>query len=156
MKLSIFILGNKSSEIKDSKVEFDLSAKDVPKEWGAYVVSEADDWLTIVITTPPTCAVGKWKLKIDVVKKKSSDKSVVFSYVHKDPLYLLFNPWCKGIASYVLRMVVVLLSPEYKRFIFICRLLKCIKLYITTTLENKSESIDMCCIDLFDHQSIFF
>ncbi|XP_060601328.1 annulin-like [Ruditapes philippinarum] len=90
----VFEFGKRPSTPKGSYVEFILSAKDVPKEWGAYIKSDSNGWLTVVVTTPPTCAVGKWTMKIDVVKKKDN-KSVVFRYVHKDPIYILFNPWCK-------------------------------------------------------------
>ncbi|XP_053404043.1 hemocyte protein-glutamine gamma-glutamyltransferase-like isoform X2 [Mercenaria mercenaria] len=99
----IFEFGKKPSEAKGSKVEFILSAKDVPKEWGAYIKPKAGskEELTVVVTIPPTCAVGKWSLKIDVVKTKDKGKTAVFRYTHKDPIYILFNPWCKDDQVYM-------------------------------------------------------
>ena len=45
--------------------------------------------------TPPTCAVGRWELKIDVIDKGESTMTV-YRYNDKGRIYILFNPWCKG------------------------------------------------------------
>lgn len=91
-------LGKSPLPTKGTHVEFILSAEDKANEWGGYIKSQSGNALHLVITTPASIAVGKWSLKIDVVKRE--DTSVkVFRYEHKDPIYMLFNPWCKGQCS---------------------------------------------------------
>ncbi|KAH3768656.1 hemocyte protein-glutamine gamma-glutamyltransferase-like [Dreissena polymorpha] len=90
----VFQFGSRPLPTKGTHVEFILSADDVKGEWGGWISGEADNALTVEITTPPTAFVGKWSMKIDVVKR--SDTSInVYRYEHKDPIYILFNPWCK-------------------------------------------------------------
>lgn len=76
-------------------MEFILSAKDEPKEWGALIQSQKDKTLTLKMMTPPTCPVGQWKLQIDMVKKVDK-KTAEFKYWQPGHIYILFNPWCKG------------------------------------------------------------
>ena len=76
-------------------MEFVLSAKDEPKEWGALILSQTGNSLKLKVMTPPTCAVGRWKLKIDVVKK-GDNETTVYRYNCKGRVYILFNPWCQG------------------------------------------------------------
>lgn len=43
--------------------------------------------------TAPDAIIGKWKMDIDT-KNKNLDGAV--SYTMKQPFYLIFNPWCRG------------------------------------------------------------
>ncbi|XP_053404049.1 annulin-like isoform X2 [Mercenaria mercenaria] len=80
---------------KGSRVDLKPSEKELqPNEWGAFIKSKDGNRLNVVILTPPNCPAAKWVLKIDVVKQKDSEKTL-YRYVHTDPLYILFNPWCK-------------------------------------------------------------
>ncbi|XP_053402717.1 hemocyte protein-glutamine gamma-glutamyltransferase-like [Mercenaria mercenaria] len=85
---------------RGTHVEFILSDRDVPKEWGAFVKSKDGNTLSLVVNTPPSCAVGKWQLKIDVVKRSENNVDV-FRYTHATPIYILFNPWCKDDLVYM-------------------------------------------------------
>ena len=80
---------------RGSHVEFVLSAQDDPQEWGALILSQTENSLKLKVMTPPTCPVGRWKLKIDVVKKEDTG-TTVYRYNYVGRIYILFNPWCKG------------------------------------------------------------
>ena len=115
-----YSIGKKAKKTKGSKIEFLLSADDVPKEWGAFIKSNSDGWLTIEVTTPPKCPVGKWQMKIDVVKKKNpKDKPTKYRYEHKDPIYILFNPWCKGIVNGYICTILTQRDREINWFSFV-------------------------------------
>uniref|UniRef100_A0A0B7A7F1 protein-glutamine gamma-glutamyltransferase n=1 Tax=Arion vulgaris TaxID=1028688 RepID=A0A0B7A7F1_9EUPU len=96
----VFEAGDKPLTSKQTHVEFILSDDDKPKEWGAKIVSTENATITIDVYTPPTCFVGKWAFSIDVVKKEGSDVNV-FRYLHRDPIYIIFNPWCKDDTVYM-------------------------------------------------------
>ncbi|WAR12579.1 TGMH-like protein [Mya arenaria] len=91
----VFEYGKCPIASKATRVELILSDKDVKNEWGAWIESSKDALTSLRIMTPPKLAIGKWTLKIDVIKREDSNKTT-YRYVHKDPIYILFNPWCKG------------------------------------------------------------
>jgi transglutaminase 1 len=45
----------------------------------------------VQITPAVDAIVGQWKMDIDT--KLKNDGAV--SYSHKDPIFILFNPWCR-------------------------------------------------------------
>ncbi|XP_052815832.1 hemocyte protein-glutamine gamma-glutamyltransferase-like isoform X1 [Mya arenaria] len=77
-----------------------LSEMDDRNDWGAWLESSTDNVASFQIMTPPTIPVGKWKMGIDVIKRKERS-SVTFRYEHKDHIYILFNPWCKDDSVYM-------------------------------------------------------
>ncbi|KAL8590514.1 hypothetical protein ACOMHN_010950 [Nucella lapillus] len=96
----VFEIGDDPKPSKETRVEFILSDKDEDGKWGAKIVQAGGSSLTIVVFTPPTCLVGKWRFKVSAVKK-SGGETKVFCYNHKNPIYMLFNPWCKADSVYL-------------------------------------------------------
>ncbi|XP_052816758.1 hemocyte protein-glutamine gamma-glutamyltransferase-like [Mya arenaria] len=96
----VFEYGKCPIASKATRVELILSDKDVKNEWGAWIESSKDALTSLRIMTPPKLAIGKWTLKIDVIKREDSNKTT-YRYVHKDPIYILFNPWCKDDSVYM-------------------------------------------------------
>lgn len=84
---------------KGTLVELVLSDRDLPKQWGAKIKHVQGELLNVTIIVPATCYVGKWKLKIDVIKRKPDERMKIYRYQHKQPIYVIFNPWCKGKAT---------------------------------------------------------
>ncbi|KAJ8303424.1 hypothetical protein KUTeg_019820 [Tegillarca granosa] len=85
---------------KATHVEVALSRKDVSdRHWGATIQSEEENKITVRVITPPTLYVGKWTFGVDVIIKYL-DKNIVYRYKHPEPIYILFNPWCKEDAVY--------------------------------------------------------
>ena len=99
--ICLSLSGKKPIESKGTRVVMMLSDVDTPREWGAKVVKMDGSDVTVRIFTPPNCIVSKWTFKFDTILKKE-EGSKVFRYTHAHPIYLLFNPWCPGMAhSYV-------------------------------------------------------
>ncbi|KAK3741947.1 hypothetical protein RRG08_024693 [Elysia crispata] len=96
----VFEAGEKPNPAKGTLVQFILSDKDKPKEWGAKIVSKKGHNLKISVFTPPTVYVGKWEFSVEVVKKSESTVDV-YTYEHDGPIYILFNPWCKDDSVYL-------------------------------------------------------
>ncbi|XP_070173443.1 hemocyte protein-glutamine gamma-glutamyltransferase-like [Littorina saxatilis] len=90
----VFEIGDDPKPSKGTHVEMILSDKDEEGEWGASIQKVNGKILIVKVFTPPTCFVGVWKFKVDVVKRKD-ENATVFRYNHKDPIYILFNPWCR-------------------------------------------------------------
>ncbi|ELU14710.1 hypothetical protein CAPTEDRAFT_122859, partial [Capitella teleta] len=90
----VFDVGPSSRESKGTRVSMLLSDKDQPKQWGASTLGMQGDLLHIRVFTPPTCFVAKWLLHLDTVLCKSATESKTFRYTHKQPIYVIFNPWC--------------------------------------------------------------
>ncbi|XP_012938089.1 hemocyte protein-glutamine gamma-glutamyltransferase [Aplysia californica] len=96
----VFEAGDNPSPAKGTDVQFILSDVDKPREWGAKILRQQDNMLTVTVFVPPTCYVGKWDLKLDVVKKDNNDVAV-YRYEHEDPIYIIFNPWCRDDAVFL-------------------------------------------------------
>jgi transglutaminase 1 len=75
-----------------------MSDEDKPGFWGAKVKDIKENNVTVTVFTPTKCYVGKWQFGIDSMQK--ANKGRVFRYADKNPIYLLFNPWCKGKKDY--------------------------------------------------------
>lgn len=90
------MIGKKPLQHKATHVEVALSKDDVSAcHWGATILTEKENNVTVRVVTPPTLYVGKWTFRVDVIKKYL-DKNIVYRYKHPEPIYILFNPWCKG------------------------------------------------------------
>ncbi|KAK6174749.1 hypothetical protein SNE40_017970 [Patella caerulea] len=106
----IFQAGDEPLPSKGTEVEIVLSDFDLPKEWGAQISKQDGNLLDLTIFTPPNCYIAKWKLKVDVLKK-ADRKTTIYRYSHGEPVYILFNPWCKddmvykedGLQEYILK-----------------------------------------------------
>lgn len=59
--------------------------------WNAVLESSNENVIGVKITPAADAIVGQWKMDIDT--KLKNDGAV--SYSHKDPIYILFNPWCR-------------------------------------------------------------
>lgn len=68
--------------------------------WTAVVLSSRDSFIDVEITSPPNAIVGDWIMDIDS-KIRSENDNTGFRYTHKDPIYILFNPWCRGDTVYM-------------------------------------------------------
>lgn len=62
--------------------------------WGAVVRKAEEKSLLIEVMTPANCIVGAWILDVDT-KLRTQRESSGYRYTYPDPIYILFNPWCK-------------------------------------------------------------
>ncbi|WAR13577.1 TGM1-like protein, partial [Mya arenaria] len=77
-----------------------LSEEYVSDRWNAYIKSRNGNDVTVAIMTPADTPVGKWRLSIDVIKSVESARAM-YRYQFPDPLYILFNPWCRDDIVYM-------------------------------------------------------
>ncbi|WAR13579.1 TGMH-like protein [Mya arenaria] len=96
----VFEFGKRPIPNRGTHVEIILSDEDSANEWGAWIESSKDNVTSLQIMTSPKIAVGKWKLSVDVVKRDQTSVTV-YRHAHKDPIYILFNPWCKEDSVYL-------------------------------------------------------
>lgn len=64
--------------------------------WSAEVKESLGKVLKLEILTAADAIIGKWRLTVHMSRttEKNEDKQIL-RYKHKQPFYLLFNPWCK-------------------------------------------------------------
>lgn len=89
----VFDAGSRPKESKGTRITLILSDVDKPKEWGAKVLHQSGNNVTVRIFTPPNAIVAKWQFRFDTIVQKD-DACKVFRYTNENPFYLLFNPWC--------------------------------------------------------------
>ena len=77
---------------KGTLVSFTLNSN-TSNDWTANIQQSTGRDVEISVTTDVDCIVGEWRMTIDVLSKDSPESS---RYIHKKPVYVLFNPWCKG------------------------------------------------------------
>ncbi|CAL1532742.1 unnamed protein product [Lymnaea stagnalis] len=92
----IFETGKKPLATKGTSVEITPDDEDGTKEWKASIKSKKDKALKVSITAPPSCFIGKWNVKIDVVRDSN-----IYRLELADPIYVIFNPWCKDDTVYM-------------------------------------------------------
>ncbi|XP_045202476.2 protein-glutamine gamma-glutamyltransferase K-like [Mercenaria mercenaria] len=99
----VYQFGKTPSSSKERYVELFLSARSKPSlnDWKVSIHSQDGDSVTLAVVAPPTCAVGKWSLRVDVVKSVLNNKPTVLSFEYRNPVYILFNPWCKDDQVYM-------------------------------------------------------
>lgn len=73
-------------------------------EWGASVSSINGDLLEILIKPAANALVTQWKLDIDT---KVLNNSLSRSYSLPQPIYVLFNPWCREDEVYLEGMCIL-------------------------------------------------
>lgn len=79
---------------KNTQHTLDVTKGILSRKWSAQVKVIEDRSVTISVQTAPEAIVGKWLLHIDT--KVKDEVTEVMRYTHQYPVYLLFNPWCKG------------------------------------------------------------
>ncbi|XP_069113007.1 hemocyte protein-glutamine gamma-glutamyltransferase-like [Argopecten irradians] len=85
---------------KGTRVELFLSKPDQQGQWGATLKEQKDTTLNLEITSPPSCIIGQWRIKIRTLRKATMQPAKKV-YSHPKPLYVLFNPWCKDDQVYL-------------------------------------------------------
>lgn len=68
--------------------------------WTALVQSSRDNVIDVEITPPANVIVGDWIMDIDT-KNRSENDNTGFRYTHRDPVYILFNPWNRADTVYM-------------------------------------------------------
>lgn len=96
----VFEIGDDPIVSKDTCQSMPVAKGIRLRHWSAGVKRTEDDVATIEILCPATSIVGRWNLVIETNVKGAPPKSAT-RHVHKNPVYILFNPWCREDSVYV-------------------------------------------------------
>ncbi|XP_046544204.1 annulin-like [Haliotis rubra] len=67
-----------------------------PKCWGATVIGQKGNSLTLSVFVPATVPIGEWEFAVQTIVDVKDGKNIVWQYDHTaDAIDIIFNPWCK-------------------------------------------------------------
>ena len=75
-----------------------------PRHWSAKILKSSGKSVTFCIETSPNSLVGRWVFGLDTMRKDpNSEKVFVNDFTHspKEPVYLIFNPFNKGMINFL-------------------------------------------------------
>ncbi|GAB6029803.1 hypothetical protein CHUAL_005515 [Chamberlinius hualienensis] len=64
-------------------------------EWTAKLINNNGFTITLEILIPSQAIVGAWSLDVDTKLNTSTAANEALRYASPDPVYIIFNPWCK-------------------------------------------------------------
>lgn len=89
--------GKNANELRGTKAVRTISNenndKDYSEDWSVRLISTQAENVTVELSSPSDSPVGVWKLEIDTVLKRNGERK---TYRLDKDIYLLFNPWVKG------------------------------------------------------------
>lgn len=109
----ILFLGQGAAVSRGSQITISVNKGIKPHNWSAGFTKIEDTHVTVQVLTPNDCIIGKCSLIVDTKKldPNAEDKqcqsngdhttpakhTIVLRYHHNEPIYILFNPWLKGL-----------------------------------------------------------
>lgn len=98
-------IGPKPRESKRTLVYLDFDGLNQRDGWASEIKEIDGNFVSLTIKPAPDCIIGIWDVEVhSSLKKESSstnDKKEINRYLHKQPIYILFNPWCKEDTVYL-------------------------------------------------------
>ena len=65
--------------------------------WSAGLKVTEVKQVEVEVLTSSDSIIGKWRLTVKTsCTTADRETKMILKYQHKEPVYLLFNPWCKG------------------------------------------------------------
>ena len=92
---AVFIPG--SNPLPGNGTLVSLTDADNNGGWTTNLQTVTGNEIEVSITTAPNCIIGDWRLSIHTGGKGHA----LSRYNHGEPIYILFNPWCKSMCSVV-------------------------------------------------------
>ncbi|XP_071092231.1 annulin-like isoform X1 [Haliotis cracherodii] len=77
------------------KVDETGSKKYKPKKWGASLVSQKGNSLTVSVFAPASIPVGEWEFSVKTIVDVKDGKDLIWQYNHNEDINILFNPFCE-------------------------------------------------------------
>ncbi|KAK3745808.1 hypothetical protein RRG08_030681 [Elysia crispata] len=105
----VFTLGDEPNTRKGTYAEMKLEeGKDTSymtgdtesKEWGARILSQSDNTLTVGVYSPPDAIIGEWEYAVRTVKVKGG-KDENYECEGSEEVIILLNPWCQDDQVYM-------------------------------------------------------
>ncbi|GFR82714.1 glutamine gamma-glutamyltransferase K, partial [Elysia marginata] len=103
----VFEIGNEPNARKGTYAKMKLEeGKDTSymtggeKEWGARILSQSGNALTVGVYPPPDVIVGEWEYSVRTVKAKDG-KDETYECEGNEEVIILLNPWCEDDQVYM-------------------------------------------------------
>ncbi|XP_078270010.1 coagulation factor XIII A chain-like [Rhinoraja longicauda] len=92
------LIGRHPSAVKGTYIRIYLQDELVKGRWGAKVLSNHGNMLSVSVMSPPDCIVGRFRFYVAVltshgIRRTARDKAT--------DIYFIFNPWCEEDAVYL-------------------------------------------------------
>ncbi|RUS86844.1 hypothetical protein EGW08_005381 [Elysia chlorotica] len=71
-----------------------------PREWGARILSQSENSLTVGVYSPPDVIVGEWEYAVRTIKVKDG-KDENYECEGSEEVIILLNPWCQDDQVYM-------------------------------------------------------
>ncbi|KAL3860580.1 hypothetical protein ACJMK2_010682 [Sinanodonta woodiana] len=92
-----FQTGENPKPGNNTSVVFEIGGRETAHGWRVELYSHDGNDTTVWIQIPPTCIVSDWWFSVEASIADAQFGSRINSlvYDHPEPMYVLFNPWCK-------------------------------------------------------------
>ncbi|XP_067652851.1 annulin-like isoform X2 [Haliotis asinina] len=94
-----FNLGDDYKPNKGTTATFNVdetgSKKYKPKKWGASLVSQKGNSLTLSVFAPASTPIGEWEFSVKTIVDVKDGKDLIWQYNHNEDINIIFNPFCK-------------------------------------------------------------
>ena len=88
-----------------------------PSEWTAVLKSRHKENGVLVSVTPPAdCIVAEWRLTVENIVSNST-KPRALKFTLKESIFILFNPWCRGLWLVWIVKLNVISKPDHVQFV---------------------------------------
>ncbi|XP_046549067.1 annulin-like isoform X2 [Haliotis rubra] len=100
-----FNLGDDYKPNKSTNATFNVdetgSKKYKPRKWGASLVSQKENSLTLSVFAPASIPIGEWEFSVKTIVDVKDGKDLIWQYNHNEDINIIFNPFCKEDWVYV-------------------------------------------------------
>ncbi|KAJ8303153.1 hypothetical protein KUTeg_019549, partial [Tegillarca granosa] len=91
----VFKTGPDPKPGRGTHVQCAIADSIIPGEWCAILKSRPSrEEAVVTVYTPANCVVSDWNLTVESIITHCG-RHMAFKYNHPNPIYVLFNPWCK-------------------------------------------------------------
>jgi len=91
--------GKAPKETDGTKIVLPLYGKPRSKTWSVEVKDQDGKQVTFKVKSSPKCCVGRWNVRVNSLNRNDQEPALK-EWNYPKPIYMLFNPWCKGTDNY--------------------------------------------------------
>ena len=89
--------GSRPQQSKKSLIRVAVAEELTTSQWGMKIIDSSEKNMELSVMSPVDAIVGGYTLFVETkTKVEGSNKKLNFRMEYPDPVYMLFNAWCKG------------------------------------------------------------